>query len=141
MRGELAPDFLIAKFFCPTTEPTALCGDSRVCVFCVSVFMILGISMQTASQEANPPPGEPDDGKGNEHYEYEGPPMQPPQQVYVGGLEQQFQALGFRQEESSTEPSSTQTTNQNEADADEYHEEEGEDDPLKLFVGQVRRRC
>lgn len=75
----------------------------------------------------------------------------PPQQVYVNpaigmghpgmtGLETQFQAIGFRQEEAtaSTEPSSTQTNpNENDGD-DEGDEAEEEDDPVKLFVGQVR---
>lgn len=71
------------------------------------------------------------------------------QQVYVNHpsmahpgmtvLETQFQSLGFRQEEgtaSSTEPSSTQT-NPN-VDEEDHEGDDGEDDPVKLFVGQVR---
>lgn len=121
--------------------------------------MIVGITMQQPSSEVHQPPHEAN-GMHNEEVEekhvselpYESeihPNMNgnmPPQQVYVHpgmghpgmtGLESQFQALGFRQEEaSSTEPSSTQT-NPNADDEDDHEGDDGEDDPLKLFVGQV----
>jgi RNA recognition motif-containing protein len=51
-------------------------------------------------------------------------------------LQSQFQGMHFPQEEaSSTEPSSSQSNTHN---AEE--DQEGEDDPVKLFVGQVRTR-
>ena len=75
----------------------------------------------------------------------------PPQQVYVNpsgqanmvghagmvSLQSQFQALGFppQEEASSTEPSSSQS-NANNVDEDQ-DVEDGEDEPIKLFVGQV----
>lgn len=123
--------------------------------------------MQQASSEAQKSidmnvvhQGDVDEAKGAPEHVYEShqissqilPVMNgglPPQQVYVdtaggmvhpgmAGLESQFQALGFRQEEaSSTEPSSSQTNPTGEDDDDN----EGEDDPVKLFVGQVRASC
>jgi hypothetical protein len=65
----------------------------------------------------------------------------PPQQVYVennmNGLETQFQSLGMGDDgvkghDDSQDPEDTEL--------DEVNDEvgEGEDDPLKLFVGQVR---
>lgn len=76
----------------------------------------------------------------------------PPQQVFVNpavsasmvgpagmvSLESQFQALGFGQgEASSTEPSSSQS-NTNNAEEDQDGED-AEEEPVKLFVGQVRQ--
>jgi hypothetical protein len=128
--------------------------------------MILGITMQQAPNMATSPhvcelleddkqqlqqePSNHYEGHAHLHTDMEqmhGYGM-PPQQVYLNGagvhmdhppnlvgLESQFESLGFRQEEASlTEPSSTQT-NQN---GDEEEGEEGDDEPVKLFVGQVR---
>jgi len=82
----------------------------------------------------------------------------PPQQVYVSsgmpgmpgmpsvpgsaiaGLENQFQSLGFKQEDSiGTDQLSSSGPNSesNNPDEAEIEGEESEDDPIKLFVGQV----
>jgi hypothetical protein len=67
----------------------------------------------------------------------------PPQQVYVesmgpnkiAGLETQFQTLGIHGEDGNTHDN-----RQDDDDVEDEDDEggEGEDDPLKLFVGQVR---
>ena len=75
----------------------------------------------------------------------------PPQQVYVtaavagmhpadiSGLEHQFQSLGFKQEDSSGTDQLTNSGPNSENNLDDHDGEDVEDDPLKLFVGQVRR--
>jgi len=84
----------------------------------------------------------------------------PPQQVYVetnmgppngvAGLENQFQSLGIQSEnggmvnghDNNHHPGNTATTADGENteldEGDDIEGGEGEDDPLKLFVGQVR---
>jgi hypothetical protein len=64
----------------------------------------------------------------------------------MSGLESQFQSLGLRQEEgttSSTDPSSEPNGDVDEEDDDENERDGDEEDddgeePVKLFVGQVR---
>jgi hypothetical protein len=78
----------------------------------------------------------------------------PPQQVYVSaampgippagisGLENQFQSLGFKQEDSIGTDQLTNSGNNSETNNLEDHLEEGEEseeEPVKLFIGQVSR--
>ena len=78
----------------------------------------------------------------------------PPQQVYVSsvvpgmppasitGLENQFQSLGFKQEDSSGHATDQLTNSGPNSEANNLEEndaEEPEEDPVKLFVGQVRQ--
>jgi len=73
----------------------------------------------------------------------------PPQQVYVNangmghpgmtGLETQFQSLGFAQEDGGYDPNGHSQQNGDSATGDDNDGEDTEDDPVKLFVGQVRR--
>lgn len=77
----------------------------------------------------------------------------PPQQVYVennigqppntmAGLETQFQTLGMQQQDegASNDHDNNHSPPEGSVEHDEGNDEggEGEDDPLKLFVGQVR---
>ena len=72
----------------------------------------------------------------------------PPQQVYVenmtpsnvGNLEAQFQTLGIQGDDGVTKVHNHQSS-EGDTEHDELNDEgvEGEDDPLKLFVGQVRK--
>jgi hypothetical protein len=82
----------------------------------------------------------------------------PPQQVYVSaampgippagisGLENQFQSLGFKQEDSIGTDQLTNSGNNSETNNLEDHleeteneGEESEEEPVKLFIGQVSR--
>ena len=77
----------------------------------------------------------------------------PPQQVYVSsvvpgmppasitGLENQFQSLGFKQEDSSGHGTDQLTNSGPNSESNNLEETDGEDtdeEPVKLFVGQVR---
>jgi hypothetical protein len=69
----------------------------------------------------------------------------PPQQVYVesmgpnkvAGLETQFQSLGIHGDDVNTHDN-RQDDDDDIEDDDEDEGGDGEDDPLKLFIGQVR---
>ena len=75
----------------------------------------------------------------------------PPHQVYVSagvpgippaamaGLESDFQALGFKQEDSSGTDQLTNSGPNSENNLEEMEGEDTEEDPVKLFVGQVRQ--
>lgn len=81
----------------------------------------------------------------------------PPQQVFVSaampgippaagisGLENQFQSLGFKQEDSigtdqlTNSGPNSESNNLDNLEEPEHEGEESEDEPVKLFVGQVR---
>lgn len=77
--------------------------------------------------------------------------VMPPPQVYVSagvpgvpptgmtGLESDFQALGFKQEDSSGTDQLTNSGPNSENNLEEMEGEDSEEDPVKLFVGQVRQ--
>ena len=76
----------------------------------------------------------------------------PPQQVYVettgppapgmpndvSGLETQFQSLGIQQQQPGAGGVDNAGHGEGDDDIEDLEDEGGEDDPLKLFVGQVR---
>lgn len=78
-------------------------------------------------------------------YVSSGIPAMPPGTVAMNGLENQFQSLGFKQEDSiGTDQLSSSAPNSESNNPDETEiegEEYDEDPPLKLFVGQVRETC
>ena len=129
--------------------------------------MIVGITMQQATGVGPPPHMNEaevqSDETGGEKYEdiperaASMPTHQPsigatlpPQQVYVnpsggqvidpsiGGLETQFHALGINPEEGGDQTSQSQQNGDSSGNASAENDgEETEDDPMKLFVGQV----
>ena len=69
----------------------------------------------------------------------------PAEAVGIAGLENQFQSLGFKQEDSiGTDQLSSSAPNSESNNPDETEiegEEYDEDPPMKLFVGQVSDAC
>ena len=102
--------------------------------------MIIGITMQQPTGAGQPTPEENGTVEGD--FTKDGAP---PAQVYVGGsmtgLENQFQALHVQQpqpeEMSSGQTSYSNYNGESVSNANDNDAEESEEDPVKLFVGQV----